>query len=89
MALSMGVREFRENLTKALRRVRGGETVEITHDGKPVALVIPLPATPLERLIAEGKATLPTRPPSELLEPPLPSTSGITASQALAEDRGE
>ncbi len=84
---SMGVREFRENLTKALRRVRAGETVEITHDGEPVALVIPLPATPLQRLVAEGKATLPTR--HELPGRLHPATTGITASEALQDDRGE
>jgi prevent-host-death family protein len=87
MAASMGVREFRESLTKALRRVRAGETIEITHDGVPVALVIPLPATPVERLLAEGKATPPTR--SELLGAPVPVTTGITASEALQDDRGE
>jgi len=83
----MGVREFRENLTKALRRVRAGETIEITHDGVPVALVTPLPRTPIQRLVAEGKATLPTR--NELLGPRLTATSGISASEALQDDRGE
>lgn len=83
----MGVREFRENLTKALRRVRAGETIEITLDGIPVALVTPLPRTPVERLIAEGAATPPTR--HELAGPRQPVVTGITASEALAEDRGQ
>jgi prevent-host-death family protein len=82
----MGVREFREGLTKALRRVRSGEAIEITHDGVPVALVTPIPRTPVERLIAEGVATRPTR--HELLGPRHPVVTGVTASEALAEDRG-
>jgi prevent-host-death family protein len=38
----MGIRELRDNLTKTIRRVRAGETIEITHDGEPVALLTPI-----------------------------------------------
>jgi prevent-host-death family protein len=87
MSISMGVREFRESLTKTLRRVRAGETVEITHDGVPVALVTPLPATAAERLVAEGSATPPAA--VELPSRRHPVVTGVTASAALAREREE
>jgi antitoxin (DNA-binding transcriptional repressor) of toxin-antitoxin stability system len=37
-----------------LRRVEDGESIEITDRGRPVAVLGPLPADPLERLIAAG-----------------------------------
>lgn len=38
----MNVREFRRNLAAVLDRAAVGETVEITRDGVPVAVVGPL-----------------------------------------------
>lgn len=83
----MGIREFREGLTKALRRVRAGETIEITHDGAPVALVTPLPATRVERLLASHEATPPAR--VDLPARPHPVVTGVSASEALRADRAE
>jgi prevent-host-death family protein len=37
-----------------LRRVENGESIEITDRGRPVAMLTPLPADPLERLVAAG-----------------------------------
>jgi prevent-host-death family protein len=88
---SMGIRELRQNLSHALRRAEGGETIEVTRDGEPIALIVPVPkGSKLERLLAEGRV----RPPSGSLEeflklPRLRSTTGISASEALQEDRGE
>lgn len=88
----MGIRELRQNLSRALRRVRSGETLEVTDRGRPVALLTPIPrARTIDRLIAEGKATPARGSLSEYLKkhPPRPSPTGITASQALQEDRGD
>lgn len=54
---TVGVRELRQNLSKYLRRVQKGESLEVTERGRPVAMLTPLPETTsvLERLIAEGK----------------------------------
>jgi len=57
----MGIRELRGSLTSTLRRVESGERIEITRDGKPVAVVAPYAPRELDRLIAEGRAT-PGRP---------------------------
>jgi prevent-host-death family protein len=83
----MGIRELRDNLTEAIRRVRNGERIEVTRDGVPVALITPVPSGRIERLVARGDVNLPTRAfgPFE----PLPVTGPMTASEALEEDRAE
>lgn len=85
MVTRMGIRELRDGLTAAVRRVRNGETIEVTHDGDPVAILAPLPRDRLARLAARGDVTLPERPLR--LPDPLPVTGEMTASEALAEDR--
>ena len=61
--------------------------MEITHDGVPVALVTPLPATAADRLVAEGSATPPVR--VDLPSRRHPVTTGVTAGAALASEREE
>lgn len=87
MAVRMGIREFRDSLTKTIRRVRRGETIEITHDGEPVVLLTPIRDTALERLIAEGRVAPPRGP--MVLPVPRPARGPVTASEALQEDRGD
>jgi antitoxin (DNA-binding transcriptional repressor) of toxin-antitoxin stability system len=81
----MGIRKLRDTLTKTIREVRAGETIEITHDGEPVALLSPVVNDRIDWLIAAGLATAPVRP-LELREP-LPVTGPMSASEALEEDR--
>jgi prevent-host-death family protein len=53
----VGVRELRQNLSIYLRRVKRGESLEVTERGTPVARLVP-PATGdewLDRMVAEGK----------------------------------
>jgi prevent-host-death family protein len=83
----MGIRELRDNLTTTIRRVRAGETIEVTHHGVPVAVVSPAPADRIGRLVAEGQVTAPTRPWARLRR--FPITGASSASEALAEDRAE
>lgn len=55
----VGVRELRQNLSVYLDRVKTGETLEVTEHGRTVARLGPNPApvaSPLDRLIAQGKA---------------------------------
>lgn len=81
----MGIRELRDTLTTTIRRVRAGETIEVTHDGEPVALLTPVPADPIERLIALGIVSR----PKPLLRPirRRRAMGPMTASEALADDR--
>jgi prevent-host-death family protein len=86
MAERIGIRELRDHLTSTIRRVRNGETLEITHDGRPVALLSPLPADRLEQLERAGllSSATPLREPLQLFEP----QSGRTTEEIIAQDRG-
>jgi prevent-host-death family protein len=67
---SVGVRELRQRASELLRRVEGGETIEVTDRGRPVALLTPVPeGEPLERLRAAGEVSLPV---GDLVELPAP-----------------
>ena len=83
----VGIRELRQNLSVYVRRLRRGERFEVTDRGRPVGLLLPLEEnlSPLERLIAEGRAT---RPAGDLRElRPLPGEPSTTLSDALLADR--
>src|SRR5712691_4039806 len=56
----VGVRELRQNLSVYLRRVRRGETLEVTERGQPVATLQPIvdPDDPLSRLEARGSSII-------------------------------
>ena len=58
----MGIRELRDTLTKTIREVRAGESIEITHDGEPSRCSSPIVKDRIDRLIAAGLATAPERP---------------------------
>jgi prevent-host-death family protein len=58
------VRELRQELSRYLRRVARGETLEVTDRGRPVAvLALPQPSSSLARLVAEGRARRSGRSP--------------------------
>ena len=87
MATRIGIRELRDTLTTTIRRVRAGETFEVTHDGEPVALLGPVPDDRVERLIRSGIASRPK--PLDRPVRPHPVIGPMTASEALADDRGD
>ena len=62
---SVGLRELRHHTSEVLARVRGGETIEVTDRGRPVAQIVPIAtrqiSPTLARLVAEGRARLPRR----------------------------
>ena len=51
----IGIRKLRERLTQTIRRVREGHPVTVTHDGDPVARIIPIPADPVDEMYARGE----------------------------------
>jgi prevent-host-death family protein len=57
-----GVREFKNNLSRYLERVRQGDEVIVTDRGRPVARVVPIDAarraSGLDELEAQGLAAL-------------------------------
>ena len=66
----IGVRELTHHAGRWLRRVAEGATCEITVRGVPVARLSPLgpPSGILERLAAEGHATLATKNLSDVMK---------------------
>lgn len=87
---TIGIRELRQHASRWIRRVRLGESFEITDRGKPVARLVPLgDASELERLVAEGRATEAEIPLSERLAElgPPPESDGESLTERLAELR--
>lgn len=86
----VGVRELRQNLSVYLRRVRAGQTLEVTERGEPVALLVPLPesGSALSRLVSAGRASSPV---GDLLDLPPPPRRGRPKrlSEALERVREE
>jgi prevent-host-death family protein len=68
---TVGVRELRQNLSIYLDRVKKGEALTVTEHGAAVAILRPLPpaSTVLSRLVAEGRATAPSRTARDLPRP--------------------
>jgi prevent-host-death family protein len=86
----VGVRELRQNLSVYLRRVKAGETLEVTERGRTVARLTPQPPetlSPLQRLIAEGRAQAPTARIQDI--PPPVRIEGVSVSDVLRRMRDE
>jgi prevent-host-death family protein len=88
----VGVRELRQNLSVYLRRVRRGESLEVTERGEPVAILQPIvdPADGFARIQARGIRL--RRGTGDLAHLPPPVKVGLDRSLAdvleeLREDR--
>lgn len=77
------MRELNQNTSQVLARVRGGETIEITDRGHPVARLVPVDddSSLLARLVASGRAVAPTSTGPV----PLPPRLGDPTVDAAAE----
>jgi prevent-host-death family protein len=79
----IGIRELRQKASEYLRRVEGGETIEVTDHGRPVALLTPIPeAPPLERLRAAGDVDAASGSMDDL-PAPLPLAPGQEAPSTI------
>ena len=84
----IGIRELRESLSSALRRVRQGELLEVTDRGRPVARIVPVGgAGRLERLVVSGKVYPPNAPGP--LPAPLDLPTRMTSEDAITILRGD
>jgi prevent-host-death family protein len=87
--LRMGVRELKDGLSRALRQVQEGETVEVTDHGRPIARIIRAWPSRAEQMIAEGRL----RPPEmegdllDLWPPPSLQPGERPGSEILADLR--
>ena len=88
---AVGVRELRQNLSVYLDRVKEGQILRVTEHGQVVALLTPLPPktmSVLERLVAEGKATAPTRS-LKGLKLPSPGRPGMPPAEDIISELRE
>lgn len=88
----VGIRELRDNLKDVLDRVELGATVEVTKNGRTIAMIVPRPSgDPVDRLVAEGRL-LPPRSGNGSVRLPRrvqPSPSGPSSSEVLDDLRAE
>lgn len=82
-----GIRELRQHASRVVARAAGGEIVTITDRNRPVALLTPIPAGRLERLLAAGMARAATTDLADL--PPALPADGPSLSVALARMRDD
>ena len=83
----VGIRELKQNASAVIRRVKAGESVEVTERGLPVARLVPIadPDDPIERLIGEGRAVAP-RGDLRGLRPPIVLPKGRRLPSEILEE---
>ena len=89
--LTMGVRELKDGLSRALRQVEQGETVEVTDHGRPIARIVKAWPSRAQQMVADGRL-LPPEAEGDLLDlwPPPPLEPGERpGSEILAELRAD
>ena len=72
-----------QNASAVVAQATAGETVTITDRGRPVALLTPIPASPLRSLLDAGRGRPARRSITELAHP----QPGIALSSELAAQR--
>lgn len=83
----IGVRALQQHASAVLRRVRRGESLEVTERGRPVALLTPPQHSLLDQLRAAGRLTSATGDLLDLPMPPKPSPGVELPSRRLARMR--
>ena len=84
--MTIGIRELRQQASELIRMVReDGRKVEITYRGKPVALLIPVEASPASKAQEEGEAWANLDRLAAEIEARWPA--GVSAVDAVAEGR--
>jgi prevent-host-death family protein len=83
--VEVGVRELRNNLSRFLERVQGGEEVVVTDRGRVVARMVPVSGErALDRLVARGLVT-PAR--ASKTSAPRPIATAGTVSDLVGDQR--
>jgi prevent-host-death family protein len=82
-----GIRELKQNASAVVAQAAGGTPVTITDRGRPVAQLIPLPGSALERLAAAGLLRPATGMLSDLPEPQPGPAGSLLLAQMREEER--
>jgi prevent-host-death family protein len=78
----IGVRELRQHASRYLARVAGGEILEVTDRGRPVAHLVPVRTDAWDDLLASGRVS-PAEDDADVADE-TPGDYDIAASEALA-----
>ncbi len=80
-------REMRNQSGEILRRVAGGETIQVTNHGEVAALIVPPSLDPFADLVARGQVR-PARQPVASLRSVVRRTSDTSSEAIVADARG-
>ena len=92
---SAGIREFKDHLSRYIRRIEAGERIAITAHGRVVAELVPAgakttgPASRFDELVASGVIRRPVEAGDPTEDWPDISLSPGTAADLIDADRGE
>jgi prevent-host-death family protein len=91
---TIGLRELNQNPSRAVARVRAGESLVVTDRGKPILRMVPEVESPgvLSRLVADGTVTAPAEQGMPDLIPDLvPEVESVTELLLAerAQERGQ
>ena len=67
--ITVGVREFRDGLSRYLSQIKEGETLTVTEHGRPIARIAPVGDSVLDRLIAEGRVNPAAKAKTKAVQP--------------------
>jgi prevent-host-death family protein len=77
-------REMRNQSGDILRHVAGGETIQVTNNGRVAALIVPPGTDPLADLVSRGQVRVARTPPSSLRS--IVRRKGTADSHAIVAD---
>jgi prevent-host-death family protein len=86
---TVGVRALKQNASAVVAEAAAGDVVTITDRGRPVAQLVPLPASRLDSLVAAGRARPPKRSLADLGSPPARRSGQPSLSSVLAAMRDD
>jgi prevent-host-death family protein len=88
--MHVAIRELKSSLSRVLALAQGGEVIEVTSHGKPIARIVGIPPKAdegLRRLMVDGVLSWNGSKP-KLASALALSPGGIPVSQMVLEDRG-
>jgi prevent-host-death family protein len=91
---TIGIRDLTRNTSKVIHRAAGGETVVITEHDRPIAMLVPLPATgdpEVDQLIRDGTLTPAANPgglAALLAIRPVPASDDTDSADVVSDQRG-
>jgi prevent-host-death family protein len=95
MTIVMGIRDVTRHTSKVIHRAAAGETVVITEHDRPIAMLVPLPATgnpAVDALIREGALAPASNPggiTALLAITPAPASTSDDTAEIVSELRAD